>query len=303
MSDNAARKIAMNNYRYTNLTAALRDKASPLRQLFDSRFPNTKVVQAQYRAEEPELRVDGGSANPGTLGAAFDFAMRFGIKSQYDPTVARNAFESAPGLVDEIDAVIIAAQMAAGLGDRVTVQRASWAFALLTEVYRAGLQPGSPLVELLEARSFSAQRLLGLASDDALRQLAELDEVARSSLLPRLDGPYVLGPTFDGSALCKADADVIAGGLLLDFKTSIGTKNARTGSRSDRLDLLDLYQIVAYALFDRSDSYAIDRVGIYSARFGHLVSWDLQVLLDTLAGEHTPVENARAEVWMALGGS
>ena len=109
--------------------------------------------------------------------------------------------------------------------------------------------------------------------------------------------------TFDGSALCAADADVIANGLLLDFKTSLGAKVARPGGRSDRLDLTDLYQLLSYALFDYSDTYRIRRVGIYSARFGHLVSWNLAGLLETLAGTTVSVEQARREVWAALGGN
>lgn len=292
----------MSSYRYTNLSAALRDKASPLRQLFDSRFPNTRAVQAAYRADAPELRVDGGTANPGTLGAAYDFAMRFALDPLYDASVARSAFLSNPAMVAEIDAVVIAAQVAAGLGDHGTVDRAAWALALLTEVYRVGLMPGSPIGELLEARSFRAQALLALAPEDAVRQLDELRAVSREVLVPRLSGPYRLGPTFDASDLCKADADVIAGSLLLDFKTSLGVKNARTGSRSDRLDLIDLYQVVGYALFDHSDRYNIGQVGIYSARFGHLVTWELQSILDELAGGSVPVQEGRELVWRALGG-
>lgn len=266
------------------------------------KFPNTRSVQAAYRADAPELRVDGGTANPETLGAAYDFAMRFALDPLCDASVARSAFLGNPAMVAEIDAVVLAAQVAAGLGDHGTVDRASRALALLTEGCRVGLMPGSPIGDLLEARSFTAQALLTLAPEDALRQLDELRAVPREALVPRLSGPYLLGPTFDASALCKADADVIAGSLLLDFKTSIGSKSARTGAGADPLDLIDMYQVVAYALFDRSDRYKIRQVGIYSARFGHLVTWGLQLIPDELAGESVTIQESRELVWHAPGG-
>jgi hypothetical protein len=51
--------------------------------------------------------------------------------------------------------------------------------------------------------------------------LAAFREVFASTLLPSLGqrpGRWVLGPTFTGSALVKADADLIVAGLLLDLK-------------------------------------------------------------------------------------
>ncbi|KQQ68461.1 hypothetical protein [Microbacterium sp. Leaf320] len=292
----------MTIYRYSNLSAALRDKDSPLSTLLRTTLPNTRVVQAEYRKSEPELLVDGGSANPGTVGGAFDYAMRFELSPTYDGDLAKSAFLGFPTVVAEIDALIVAAQAARGNGDQETVYRASWALALLTEVYRVGLMPGSPLFELASPEAMTAKNLLGLAGEDALRQLRSLTEVARRALVPNLNGPYRLGPTFDGSTLCAADADVIAADLLLDFKTSLGAKVSRPGGRSDRLDVTDLYQLVSYALFDRSNTYGIGRVGIYSARFGHLVSWDLQQLLDTLAGTPIKTQALRDQVWLALGG-
>lgn len=55
------------SYRYSNLTGAIADKASPLRQYLDQRYPNLKPVQADCRADAGELLVDGGGASSGTL--------------------------------------------------------------------------------------------------------------------------------------------------------------------------------------------------------------------------------------------
>lgn len=293
----------MTDYQYTNLTAAIGDKGSPLRLLLSEMLPHTRHVQAEYRASKPRLLVEGGSSNPGTLGAAFDYAMRFELLPSFDARLARAAFIDDADAVANIDAVIVAAQVARVIGDRTTVYRASWALALLTEVYRVGMMHGSPLRLLRDERAFDAMHLLELAPRDAIRQLRELVELASTELLPHLQEPYTLGPTFDGSELCAADADVISNGLLLDFKTSLGAKVSRPGGRSDCLKIKDLYQVVAYALFDHSDSYLIHRVGFYSARFGHLVSWDLVELVEKLAGRPVDLADARERVWRSLGGA
>ncbi|MFD8769701.1 hypothetical protein [Microbacterium oxydans] len=189
--------------------------------------------------------------------------MRFELSPAFDARLARAAFIDGTDALANIDAVSISAQVARVIGHRTTVYRASWALALLTEVYRVGMMHGSPLRLLQDERAFDAMHLLELAPRDATRQLREFAEVASAELLPHIQGPYTLGPTFDGSELCAADADVIANGILLDFKTSLGTKVSRPGGRSERLKLKDLHQVVAYALFDYSDSYLIHWVGLF----------------------------------------
>jgi len=112
----------------------------------------------------------------------------------------------------------------------------------------------------------------------------------------------VHGPTFDGSALCAADADMIADGLLLDLKTRLGGRVKGPGGRADYLRIGDLRQLIGYLLFDHSDAHHIDRVGIYSARFGHLVIWPVAEVLETLAGKPVDLADVREQTWRALGG-
>lgn len=229
--------------------------------------------------------------------------MRFRIDSTYNAELARLAFFGREDELVNIEAVIVAAQVAQSIGYRSTVFRASWALSLLTEVYRVGLAGGSPLRALREDRVFDAEHLLGLAPDDALRQLDSLVSLAETALIPNIAGPFRIGPVFDGSALCAADADVIAGDLLLDLKTRLGAKVKREGGRSDTLRIQDLLQLVGYALFDRSDTYRIGRVGIYSARFGRVIAWGLDEMLEKLAGRPVDLGEIRERAWAVLGGN
>lgn len=63
------------------LTGELSIKDSPVRQFFDDRFsPGLRDVQARYRIGAGPLVVPGvpqSEANPGTIGTAADWLMRF----------------------------------------------------------------------------------------------------------------------------------------------------------------------------------------------------------------------------------
>lgn len=139
----------------------------------------------------------------------------------------------------------------------------------------------------LRGGSVPGDDLLGLAPPAGLTQLAAFRRVFETALLPQLaarTGPWALGPTFAGSELIKADADLIAAGLLLDLKTSA------------KLSLgTDLLQVIGYALLDFDDDYRIAELGIFTARYGYLATWELGALLSELAGHEISVQSARAE--------
>ena len=260
--------------------------------------------QSGDRAGAGEILVDGGIADPGTVGAAFDFATRFALDPAYDPEPATAMFVGDPEAYAAVLGVAELARTAPPSSDDFL--RAAWAIALCTEVYRTGqLMPGSPLVELVEQGRFTTQGLVGLATDDALAQLHALREVANAHLQPRIEGAKALaiGPSFKASTLCSADADLIYDGTLLELKSHRGKKDPRTGTRGDKLELHDLYQLMAYALFDKEDEYGIHTIGVYSARYGHFVSWPLQDTLDTMAGTPIDVQAERETVWRLLGGA
>lgn len=172
--------------------------------------------------------------------------------------------------------------------------RGCWALVLLTEFYRAGLAAaiGGPLASLDPA---STPDLLALASPAALDQLAQLRRVLEQVLLPALatrHGLCTLGPTFTGSALVHADADLIAAGLLLEVKTSQGDKRP-DGTRRAALSKLDLFQLIGYALLDFDDDYQITELGTFAARFAYLTTWPLNDLLTAMAGHKVDIAGTR----------
>lgn len=294
------------DYDYINLTHTITDKASPLRQYMDVEFPNRSVLQAAYRESGRPLRVPGGESNPGTIGAAFDFVVRMVLDPKHVPLVALAAFMESPADIAIVREVVTAGAEVADCRDAAAPEvllRVGWALALCTEVYRiGGIVPGSPLASM---EAFTADNLLALATPDALRQLGDLHCVAREYFYPFLPHPALvtaLGPTFDASRLCKADADVIVDGQLIELKTRLGTLNKRTNQRSDALGLEDIYQLLGYALFDRTDRYGINAFSIYSARYGNLLTWPMNQYLSILSGRSVDIGVERERVWTMLGG-
>jgi hypothetical protein len=103
-----------------------------------------------------------------------------------------------------------------------------------------------------------------------------------------------VGPTFAGSVDLAADADLIAGGLLLELKVNLGDRNSDGGRRCS-LDRQTVYELLGYLLLDYEDAYRIEALGVYSARYAHLAIWPLAELLDVLAGGPVDFAQERAE--------
>lgn len=291
---------------WSSLTNEIGDKSSPLRGYFDATFPMLRPVQAEYRASAGPILVDAGGANPGTLGAAFDFLVRLVLDPEHVPDVALLAFARSPQALRALRDVVVSAQNGAASARHADASegllRACWVLALTTEVYRlGGIVPGSPLARL-RGGGFTADELLAVVPDSGVTETQALHTLAREHLYPQVpsNALLALGPTFAASHLCPADADLVYDGCLVDIKTHLGAKS-KIG-RSDGLSLADIYQLLGYALFDRADEFAISRVGIYSARYAHLMTWDLRTFLDTLAGRPVDLMVERRRVWAMLGG-
>lgn len=304
------------------LTTEIRNKHSPVRQFFDERFGNTRPMQQEFRAHAGPLIIRGSDANPGTIGTAADWLCRFMLNPQPDVSLALwgAALSNRPRLsLAAADlAGLLGARVPAGprLGvvsggakfsgptagsciDRELLLRGSWALALLTEAYRAGqtvLLKG-PLAALLTADDLTSAHLLDLAPTAALDQLTKIHDVFAATLLPALhprSGEWVLGPTFSGSRLMNADADLIVAGLLLDIKTSLGDKDSN-GENHATLVKETLYQLIGYALLDFSDEYRIAEIGVFTARFAYLWRSPLDRVLNEAAGMSVDLAESRRD--------
>lgn len=292
------------------LSKAVKDKSTPLWQFLDQRFPNTAPIRREYKVGVGEIIVDSMGAHAGTVGTAMDLAVRFMLEPTDVPQSARillRADKNYTGTVDEL-ASIAGSSVHAGERGAESFARAVWGLALCATAHRVGMAAPSVVFELLGAKSFNVSSMMSQAPEVAVREVTALCGLAGRNLLPALKTPFQLGPEFDASRrsggaddrLIAAEADLICNGLLIDIKTRLGTKNAKSGTRSDSLGIDEIYQLLAYALLDRSDSYKINSVGIYSARYGALVSWSLEHVTTTLAGGSFDFVEAREQLWEML---
>jgi hypothetical protein len=161
--------------------------------------------------------------------------------------------------------------------------------------------PGSRLLMLPSKAGLD--ELLGLARDEEVADLLALTEAARGRLLPALaarGAPLHIGPTFAGSLeVGGADADVIAGGLLLEWKVNLGQR--RNGRRRCSLSRATLHQLLGYLLLDYEDAYRVEALGVYAARYGYLTTWPVAELLGELAGDPVDLGQLRAEFHSVAG--
>jgi len=300
------------------LTRALDDRRSPVRLFLEERFPSTGDIQRRYREDAPALVIPGNEANPGTVGTACDWLLRYLLHPQPDVRLALMGAgfiaQNGPGLslalfeLCDILGIPTSGTMPPPQASPRTftgpvpgstiepelLARGCWALALLTEFYRAGpvAAAGGPLGRL---DADAKPDLLALASPAALDQIAQLRRVLEQALLPALatrQGTWALGPTFTGSVLLNADADLIAAGLLLEVKTSQGARRT-DGTRRATLSKLDLLQLIGYALLDFNDDYQITELGIFAARFAYLATWPATDLLSELAGHNVDLPATR----------
>jgi hypothetical protein len=295
------------------LTAEIANVRSPVRQFLSELCANSlRDIQRRYREGASELAVPPAprsDADPGTVGTAADWLLRFLVdpKPELDLVMtgavacARAGIRVAPALAQVVRALgmslpsrpaehvrVFTGPTAGNAADAVALARSCWAFALITEACRGGpmVAAAGPLGRFRGA-AVTGDDLLGLAPSAGLDQLARFRHVFSAVLVPQLAGragTWALGPTFTGSALIKADADLIAAGLLIDLKTS---------AKKPSLAVTDLLQVIGYALLDFDDEYRLDALGIFSARYAYLATWELPALLNELAGHDVDLRKAR----------
>jgi hypothetical protein len=309
------------------LTAEIASIRSPVRQFLGERFTSgLRDLQRRYREAAPPLVVSGvdrADADPGTVGTAADWLLRFLVHPQPDLHLAmlgtmrcarakmnlltafaeiteslgcsRSSiaadFRAPAGAAPEQRDLIFTGPLPGNAATPEHLARCCWALALLTEGWRGGpmVAARGPLGQFRGQSRVCGDDLLGLAPPAGVDQLARFRRVFETTLIPQLaarPGEWALGPTFAGSELIKADADLIAAGLLLDLKTS---------TKKLSLPVTDILEVIGYALLDFDDEYGLNTVGIFSARYAYLATWGLGALLDELAGHEVSVAAIRGE--------
>ena len=109
--------------------------------------------------------------------------------------------------------------------------------------------------------------------------------------LAHLTGHVIAGPVFAGSNLVDgADADLIIGNTLVEIKAI----------KPRELKLRDLQQVVAYALLDTDDEYQLSNIAILSARYGTLVTWQLDEIISEASQHQLSLKEARQRMSSSL---
>jgi hypothetical protein len=290
-----------------SVTSQLRGAESPLSSFFARELPLVAPMVARLNRDLvehpllfPPASFRGGDW--GTVGTAFDLRVRcyFSARLPEARSAMRGAAMVARLVAGENERKMTAAltlwtkvieRMRTDL-DRIGTagRRLEWddedrvnahclVLALFEQCSRAAPRPEFPAVIGMTA-ALAQKRIdpmLELPRDpwlDDLRQLSWRFIETQYDLVHR---PAVLNPTFAGSfEVGGADADLIVAGELIDLKSS-----------RNPLTKVDFYEALAYVLLDYENAFQIERLGLYAARRGRLVSWPVSAVLRALS-ERSP---------------
>jgi hypothetical protein len=267
-----------------SLTSHLR--SGPLKDWFVERLGRAGDVVNAVNAtlSEGGTPIARGCRDPQVVGHAVDLMIRASLRSDaldrpIGPSMPTAALSLAASQVERQAANAITS-LELGSPSTVDWERAARIGLVLAWLERTRRAPF--------ARAVVAERVKGRTAtleewEDALADPLDLDDL--TALAPaaiadhadlRAARDVVLGPTFSHSrALGGADADMIADGLLLDFKS---TADARVVRKED------LWQVIGYALADAGDTYRIRRVGISAVRWRRRWTRPLDALVVALGG-------------------
>lgn len=271
------------------LTHQLAERDSPVRGFFETRFPAqrfkpiSKLWYETVRAV-PIVCPPPDGVNPGTIGTAFDYRARLcWAPIEWESTVAAGGMMHVFGLgradlgmlafelQDEL-ARVAPSRCGADLDDEAEerVSRCCYALALYEQFFRTlAAATSSPLLEL--GKRSTIEDVVAIAPPAAVDDLASMARLLCETYPTMVVRPAVLNPRFDGSVEIQgADADLIVDQMLLELKTT----------RQDSFQRVDhVCQLLGYTLLDYSNEYDLSAVGVYLARRGLLIRWDIAELL------------------------
>lgn len=251
---------------------------SPLRQALKEHLSRlTPTMRTRWKAAvagvEPTIAPEGQPA--GLLGHAISERLvwsRSALASPGGALAGASRFLLAGGSRSVISELQLLTEVAAPDNTEET-SRAAVLVGLLDLAYRYAPAVDEPWFEpFLTTKELS----YALASVPKVWVDDVVAVTERSApLLGAVPGKVTAAPSFSGSpAVGGADADLILGSTLVEIKSS----------GSPVLSQRDYQQLVTYALLDFDDSYDLARVALLSARYGRMVTWDLEELLDQAGG-------------------
>jgi hypothetical protein len=266
---------------------AIPDVRARLKTLRPS-FPRRISVPLKVRARTKHFMI---------VGTAFDYLLRFELQRRAPhASVSRLVAEDAPAVIwnkqgtrqtwIDLPGAVLDDLTDPGKASREMAARAQ----IVVEQARAAIAaflpnhaPGESDVAELAAHAIRLAKLDDLyrasrfdptfaeADPDDIRDLVALLAAAPFDALFHSE-IILLNPTFGDSSVLVggADADLITGDLLIDFKTRMDAK----------IEAEDLDQLLGYFLLARRQTHtdstfpAVRRVGIYFCRHGHLWTAD-----------------------------
>ena len=294
-----------------SLTGHLGDKRSPVRRYFAESFPKTRGFPKQVRAHlsgaamiEPPAGMGPGEL--GLVGMAIDYRIRYyfaaylvakrsgaasGLKSFVALTWSKKRMARYQSLLESHDRYIADLKphcRRLGRADEEELNRRCVVLAMFEQLYRMGLFAiGKTWLDR------NPLNPLAIPEQPWIDDLCRMSEAAYVAMHERLGEPHHLNPKFEGSRdLAGADADLIVGRTLIDIKTN--------RDPADRLNLI-LYQVLGYALLDYSDKFALEKLGLYLARYGVSIEWTIEDLLEQIGAPHS-LEEHREELQALIQG-
>lgn len=283
------------------LVSHITNKQSPIRAYFDRELGNVKPV---CKVANAVLR-DGGSGPPvapiegrdaGLVGLATEFIFaavagavrRPSIGGASTPDLAHKRTQASRLVLTELDRLTSGSPLT---GD--ALERAADCGLVCARLEQRFRMPGDYAIQigLPDPADGEPEGLEGViratkASDETRADLVALlgPAIHDTRDLYRATDLHVNARFALSGALGGADADLIADGLLLDFKS---TKD-RSVIRS-----IDIYQLLGYTLADLQDWYGIHSVGIQALRWR--TRWTIPVpeLLRCLSGTTRSIEEWR----------
>ena len=251
-----------------SLTSAL-GGPGPVRDWFEQRLPQTRGIVAPANRE---LTVDNEviaarARDRGAVGHAVDLLLRMSLRAYAPRPVMRTGIREVAFAAGEVASEAIATLRSLRLHERGpevvdwdAAARASLVLAFMEQTERSGQAMESVSLRVFERPSTVEGWLSALAGHEDVEDLSRLAAAAVEDHLDlRSATDLHLNPTFAlSAALSGADADVIADGTLLDFKS---TSTPRVVTREV------VWQIVGYALLDRHDAYGLRSVGVSALRW------------------------------------